>query len=166
MVILSAVTTLFIAVQDPITQKFAARIAGGYLSEKTGAEIKIGKLYISPNFSIHLEDFYAKDLNDNYLAKIGLLHARIDAQDLLNGEIHLKSVNLKDTEANIIKYEGEDEFNFDFIADAFQTDNEKEKTSEPLNIRIDRINFKDIDFMLWNQNTADLQKALHPRIFS
>ena len=164
MVILSAITTLFIAIQDPITQKFAARIAGGYLSEKTGAEIKISKLYISPDFSIHLEDFYAKDLNDNYLAKIGMFHARIVVQDLLNGKIHLKRVDLKDTEANIIKYEGENEFNFAFIVNAFQTDTVKEKSSEPFNLRIDHANLKNIDFMLWNQDRADLQKTLDNRM--
>lgn len=164
MVILSAITTLFIAIQDPITQKFAARIAGGYLSEKTGAEIKIGKLYISPDFAIHLEDFYVKDLNDNYLAKIGMFHARIVVQDLLNGKIHLKRVDLKDTEANIIQYEGEDEFNFAFIVNAFQTDTVKEKSTEPFNLRIDHVNLKNIDFMLWNQDRTDLQKTLDNRM--
>ena len=160
MVILSAITTLFIAIQDPITQKFAARIAGGYLSEKTGAEIKIGKLYISPDFNIHISDFYIKDLNDNYLAKVGNLKAKLFIQDLINGKIHLGKVELKDTEANLIKYQGTDAYNFQFIADAFASETPKSKSNSTSEIHIDRVVLNNISFQLWNQDRANPQKTI------
>ena len=159
MVLLAIITSLFIAIQDPIVQKFAVRFAGGYLSEKTGADIKVGRLAITPDFRILIDDVSVKDLNDNDLAKIGSLQSKIDIGDLLEGVIHLNHVELRDTEANLIKYEGEDKLNFAFLIDAFASDKNKEKESKPMPIIVDRISLKNVDFMLWNQNKADSLKT-------
>ena len=162
MVLLAIITSLFIAIQDPIIQKFAVRFAGGYLSEKTGADIKVGRLVVTPDFRVLIEDVSVKDLNDNDLAKIGSLRSRIDVGDLLEGKIHLNHVELKDTEANLIQYMGDDRLNFAFLIDAFASDTTKEKESKPMPIIVDRISLKNVDFMLWNQNKADsLKTARH-----
>lgn len=164
MVLLSMVISLFIGIQDPIIQKFTVRIAAGYLSQKTGAEIKIGRLYIAPDFSIHIKDFSAKDLKDNYLAKIGNLRTRLYIQDLLEGRIHLGDVELDDTEANLIKYQGSSGFNFQFILDAFPSDPNKKESEGATEIRIDKVKLKNIKFQLWDQNRANLQKTLDNRM--
>ena len=123
--ILSIITSLFIAIQDPIIQKFAVRVAGGYLSEKTGAEIKVGRLAIMPDFSVMLDDVLVKDLRDNNLANIGRLRTKIHLGDLLDGVLHLSKVELDDTEANLIQYQGEDHYNYQFLADFFSSDKDK-----------------------------------------
>ena len=162
MVLLAIITSLFIAIQDPIIQKFAVRFAGGYLSEKTGADIKVGRLVVTPDFRVLIEDVSVKDLNDNDLAKIGSLRSGIDIGDLLEGKIHLNHVELKDTEANLIQYRGEDRLNFAFLIDAFASDTTKENESKPMPIIVDRISLKNVDFMLWDQNKADsLKTARH-----
>ena len=155
-VIIAIVTSLFVAIQDPIIQKFAVRFAGGYLSEKTGADIKVGRLVVTPDFRVFIDDVVVKDLNDSTLAKVGALRTKINIGDLLEGKIHLENVELRDTEANLIKYEGEDGFNFAFLVDAFASDKPKEeKEKKPLEIVIDKISLKNVDFMLWNQTRAD-----------
>ena len=159
MVILAIITSLFIAIQDPIVQKFAVRFAGGYLSEKTGADIKVGRLVITPDFQVFLADVSVKDLKGNNLAAIGRLRTKIDITDLLEGKIHLDHVELRDTEANLITYAGEDKMNFAFLAEVFASDKPKEKSSKPMEIIVDKISLKNIDFMLWNQNTADSLKT-------
>ena len=159
MVVLAIITSLFVAVQDPIIQKFAVRFAGGYLSEKTGADIKVGRLAVTPDFRILIDDVSVKDLRNNDLATIGALRTKIDLADLLEDRIHLENVILRDTEANLITYKGENQLNFAFLLDAFPSDTTKEKESKPMAIIIDRISLKNIDFMLWNQNTADSMKT-------
>ena len=159
MVILAIIASLFVAIQDPIIQKFAVRFAGGYLSEKTGADIKVGRLAITPDLRIFIDDVTVKDLNNNTLAQIGALRAQFDIPDLLEGNLHLEKVELRDTEANLITYEGEDKMNFAFLAEAFASDKPKEKSSKPLELRIDKISLKNVDFMLWNQNRADSVKT-------
>ena len=159
MVVLAIIASLFIAIQDPIVQKFAVRFAGGYLSEKTGVDIKVGRFVITPNFQVFLDDVYVKDLKGNNLAAIGRLRAKIDITDLLEGKIHLDRVELCDTEANLITYEGEDKMNFAFLAEVFASDKPKEKSSKPVEIIVDKISLKNVDFMLWNQNKSDSLKT-------
>ncbi len=158
MVILAIITSLFVAIQDPIIQKFAVRFAGGYLSEKTGADIKVGSLVITPDFSVLVRDVTVKDLKGNDLAKIEKLNTRIDVASLLEGKLHLDHVNLSRTEANLIKYEGEDQLNFGFLVDAFKSDKEK-PDKDPMPIIIDNISLKDVDFTFWNQDSDQPEKT-------
>ena len=157
--LLAIIASVFVAIQDPIIQKFAVRFAGGYLSEKTGADIKVGRLAITPDFRVLIDDVSVKDLNNNDLAKIGSLKTKINIGDLLEGKIHLEHVKLRDTKANLITYQGEDRMNFAFLIDAFTSDPPKEKKSKPMEIIVDKISLKNVDFMLWNQNKADSLKT-------
>ena len=159
MVILAVIASVFVAIQDPIVQKFAVRFASGYLSEKTGADIKVGRLIVTPDFRVILDDVTVKDLNDNTLANIGSLRTKIDVGDLLEGKVHLDHVELRDTEANLITYAGEDKMNFSFLVDAFASDKPKDKESKPMEIIVDKISLKNVDFKLWNQNKADSLKT-------
>ena len=159
MVVIAIITSLFVAIQDPIVQKFAVRFAGGYLSEKTGADIKVGRLVVTPDFRVLIDDVSVKDLKDNDLAVIGSLRTKISVGELLEGVIHLENVELRDAEANLIKYAGEDRLNFAFLLDAFATDTIKEKESNPMPIIVDKISLKNVDFKLWNQNRADSLKT-------
>ena len=111
----------------------------------------MGRLAITPDFRVYLDDVVVKDLRSNNLAKIGSLQTKINIADLMSGELHLEEVELSDTEANLIQYEGEDALNFNFIVEAFKSDKEKPET-EPMPITIDKISLKDVDFVFWNQN--------------
>jgi hypothetical protein len=140
-VLISTVVTLFVAIQDPIIQRFAVRFVGGYLSEKTGADIKVGRIAVSPDFRVFVDDVSVKDLNDNTLAEIGRLRTKIHITELLEGKLHLDYVEMGDAEANLIRYAGEDGFNFQFLAEFFSSGEKKEKdpNKKPMSIEIDRI---------------------------
>ena len=150
MVLISIIMSLFIAIQDPIFQKFTIRIAGGYLSSKTGTEIQIGSLNIDPKFTIHLEQVTIKDLKNNDLLKVESLKVKPLMEELIHGDVHIEKVELKDAEAHLITYEGEDHMNLQFLIDAFATDKKSDKGSVP--IRIDKILVDGLDFQFWNQN--------------
>ena len=119
-VFISFIMSIFIALQDPIIQKFTIRIAGGYISSKTGADIQIGRLYISPNFTIQIDHFLVKDLNDNNLLKVEQLKVRPIMQDIIQGNIHIGRVELTNAETNLITYEDSTSMNFQFLIDAFR----------------------------------------------
>lgn len=161
MVVLGIITSLFIAIQDPVFQKFTARFAGGFLSEKTGGDIKVGRLLITPDFTVFLDNVVAKDMRENDLANVGSLRTRLNISDLLNGCIHLESVELRDTKANLVMYEGESKFNFAFLAEAFANSNDTIEKPEraPICIIVDRITVKDLDFVFWNQNKDQPEKT-------
>ena len=125
MVFLSFIMSVFIAIQDPIIQKFTIRIAGGYLSQKTGADIRIGRLYISPDFTISIDHFLVKDLKGNTLLGVEELRVRPIMEDIVHGKIHVGRVELSEAEANLITYEDSTRMNFMFLADAFTSNKEK-----------------------------------------
>lgn len=151
MVILSVIMSLFVAIQDPIFQKFIVRIAGGYLSSKTGTEIRIGSLNISPDFTIHINQLSLKDQENNDLIKAETIIARPYMEDLIRGHILFDQVALRKAEVHLVKYEGEEKMNLQFLIDAFgKKVKEKEKESPP--IQINKIVVEDLDFQYWNQD--------------
>ena len=155
-VFISFIMSLFVAIQDPVIQNFAIRIAGGYLSNKTGADVKIGRLYITPDFSIHLQNLSLKDLKGNDLLYAEELVARPLMEDIINGDINIDKVKLVNAKANLITYEGEEHMNLQFLIDAFATDTEKKKDKK-IPININRILVEDLDFQFWNQNKDTLK---------
>ena len=159
MVFLSTIMTIFVGIQDPIIQKFTIRIAGGYLSSKTGADVRIGRLYISPDFTIHIDHFLVKDLKGNDILMVEALKVRPVMEDIVYGNIHVGRVELTNAHANMITYEGEDHMNFQFLIDAFASDKEKETSTEPTVVKVDRILLKSLDFQLWDQNKDDPEKT-------
>ena len=148
--------SLFVAIQDPIIQNFAIRIFGGYVSSKTGADVKIGKLYIQPDFTIHIEDFLLKDLKDNELLNVKELVVRPLMQDIINGNINIDHVKLNNANASLITYEGEEKMNLQFLVDFFNSDKEKEKKEQTIPININSISVNGLDFQYWNQNKDTL----------
>ena len=157
-VLISIIMSIFVAIQDPIIQKFAIRIAGGYISQKTGADIRIGRLYISPNFTIQIDHFMVKDLGGNDLLNVEELKVRPVMSDLLQGDIHLGEVELNEAQANLITYEDEDHMNFQFLIDLFSSDKEKDP-NKSTDIYVDQIKLRNLDFQLWNQNKDDPEKT-------
>ena len=153
-VFLSFITSIFVAIQDPIIQKFAIRIAGGYISQKTGADVKIGRLYISPNFTIHIDNFLVKDLKDNTLLGVEELHVRPIMEDIIHGNIHVGRVELTNAEANLITYQDSTHMNFQFLVDAF-AGGEKEESGKTTVVNVDRIILRNLYFQLWDQNNDD-----------
>ena len=151
-VILSTVTSVFVAIQDPIIQKFTIRIAGGYISQKTGTDVKIGRLYISPNFTIHIDHFLVEDLKGDTLLGVEELKVQPIMEDIIKGDIHVGLVELNEAKANLITYEDSTRMNFMFLVDAFTSDKEKEKSDKTTVIAVDRILLRNLDFQLWDQN--------------
>ena len=158
MVFISFIMSIFVAIQDPIIQKFTIRIAGGYLSQKTGSDIRIGRLYISPNFTIQIEQFLVKDFRDNTLLGVGELKVRPIMEDILYGDIHVGRVELTDAEANLITYEDSTRMNLSFLLDAFPK-GEKDETGSTTVVAVDRILLRNLNFQFWNQNRDNPEKT-------
>ena len=115
MVIISFIITLFIGIQDPIIQSFVVKMAGGYISQKTGADIKIGQLVVTPSMSIKISDLQVKDLKDHNLISFKSLKVTPNIEDILENNIHIKSIEIDSLSGSLIRYNGDDKFNFKFF---------------------------------------------------
>ena len=156
--ICSLVMSLFVGIQDPIIQKFAIRIVGGIISSKTGVDLQIGRLYISPNFTIQIDHFLVKDLRNTDLLFVNELKVRPMMEEIVHGDIEIARVELTDAHANLITYEGEDHLNFQFLLDLLPK-NDKPKKDKVVPIKVDRVIFKNLDFQFWNQNSDHPEKS-------
>ena len=158
-VLISIIMSIFVAIQDPIIQKFTIRIAGGYISQKTGADVRIGRLYISPDFTIQIDHFLVKDLKDNDILMVEELKVRPIMEDIIHGNIHVGRVELTNAHANLITYEGEEHLNFHFLIDTFASDKEKKEKDNVTEVMVDRVLLKSLDFQFWNQNKDNPEKT-------
>lgn len=152
MVIISFVISLAIGIQDPIIQSFVTKMAGGYISQKTGAEIKIGQLVITPDMTVKINNLQIKDLRDHNLIQFKSLKVSPRIDDILNNNIHIKSIEIDSLSGSLIRYMGEDKFNFNFLAQLFASDKKKEKKNSPMPpITIDKVRLRGVEFEYWDQ---------------
>lgn len=152
MVIISFIITLFIGIQDPIIQSFVVKMAGGYISQKTGADIKIGQLVVTPSMSIKISDLQVKDLKDHNLISFKSLKVTPNLNDFGEKNIHIKSIEIDSLSGSLIRYNGDDKFNFKFLAELFGSNKKKEKKSSPMPpITIDKVRLRGIAFEYWDQ---------------
>ena len=154
MVIISFIISLFVGIQDPIIQSFVTKMAGGYISQKTGAEIKIGELVITPSMSLKISDLKINDLRNHNLISFKTLKITPDINDIIDNDIHIKNVEIENMSGSLIRYLGEDDFNFNFLADFFSSDNKDKKEKKPTSmppISIDRVRLRNIAFEYWDQ---------------
>lgn len=119
--IILLVILVVVALQFPAAQDFAARKASGYLQEKIGTEVRIGKFRTDWRNAISLDDVYLEDQQGDTLLSVGHLGVNIDLWALTKSQINVKSVELNDGTVAITRTLPDSTFNFDYITAAFAT---------------------------------------------
>ncbi|MGY2134698.1 translocation/assembly module TamB domain-containing protein [Hymenobacter sp. HD11105] len=113
------VILVVVALQFPAAQDFAARKASGYLQDKIGTEVRIGKFRTDWRHAISLDGVYLEDQKGDTLLSVGHLGVNIDLWALTKSQINVKSVELNDGTVGITRTLPDSTFNFDYIAAAF-----------------------------------------------
>ena len=115
------VILVVVALQFPAAQDFAARKASGYLQDKIGTEVRIGKFRTDWRNAISLDDVYLENQKGDTLLSVGHLGVSIDLWALTKSQINVKSVELNDGTVGITRTLPDSTFNFDYITAAFAT---------------------------------------------
>ncbi len=135
-------------------------MAGGYISQKTGADIKIGQLLVTPDFTVKIKDFQTNDLNNNNLLKFKSLKVTPCINDIIENKLHFKNIEIDSLSGNIVRYEGDSDFNFNFLAEFFSSSEKKEEDNVAMpTITIDKIKLKGINFEYWDQDRANFART-------
>lgn len=116
----------------PPVQQIIVERAAEFISDKTGTQVSVGKLFINFRGDIVLKDFYAGDLQNDSLVSLGELNADIGLIDLLKKKIRVKEININYLNANIARSENDSTFNFQFLIDAFSSNQQSEKPAEQI----------------------------------
>lgn len=128
--------------------------ATAYVSEKTGTEISIKRLFVTFSGNIYLEDLYLEDTQGDTLVYSKNLEAGVAFAPLLSsGTINLTKLEWQGLVARISRSAETEKFNFEFLIEAFashpvdstQTTAADTTASDPLQINLSPISIRDFD---------------------
>ncbi len=135
---------LFITLSIPFVQNKAKDFALGKIKPMLNTEARIGNINLQLLNSVRLRDLYVEDQNQDTLLFAGRLDVKFNPLGLLNNKLQFYAVNLQDFTANIYKETPDTTFNFQFIIDAFASEDTtiKEPNPNPMVIQFDNVKLK------------------------
>ncbi len=129
------------SVQTYIAQKFVSSIRS-----KTGTEISIKSIKISIPTKVELAELFVRDQRKDTLLYLKSLSADIDIFELLKNRVIINRVEFDNLVAHISRKETEENFNFQFILDAFSPEvADTSKAPDSWFMKFDAIELKKIN---------------------
>ncbi len=101
--------------QFPPVQNYLARHVVRYLSSELGTNVYVEQVSLSFPYTLELTKFGIDDRHSNPILTAGSLQVRL--QSLLKKEdvLRFSSIRLDDPVINVMKYEGQEDYNIDFL---------------------------------------------------
>lgn len=127
----------------PFVKKTFASWAEKALEEQLDTKVKIGSVSLGFLNSLIINDLYVEDQNHKEMLKVARVSAHFNPIKLLTGgKIDISTAQLFGAKANIYKKTPNDKYNYQFVIDAFSSD---DKESKPINLRINSLIVRRID---------------------
>ncbi|MEO6904481.1 MAG: translocation/assembly module TamB domain-containing protein [Bacteroidia bacterium] len=124
-----------------------------YLSQKLRTKVSIESLEIEFFKTIVLNNFYIEDQHADTLIYAKQLKVDIGKFDIENQKINISKILLLQTQTALIKYKNDEDFNFQFIIDAFgKRNNTTQKPNAPWDISIGKLELINSDFIYRNEH--------------
>jgi hypothetical protein len=140
-----------VLVQTPPVQNFARKKVQAWLQNKLGTRFEIGRLRIGFPSSVVLENVYVEDKTKDTLLYGGRIKANIQLFKLLKNEVQIGDLRLQDLTAKIKRQLPDTVFNFQFLIDAFVTEQKKPTnpadTAAALKMGLDNLYLDNIRFL-------------------
>ncbi|WP_374461721.1 translocation/assembly module TamB domain-containing protein [Chryseobacterium taeanense] len=152
--ILVFITLLILSLRLPAVQNFIKDKLVVYLEKKIKTKVSLERVYIGFPNSLVMENLYLKGQNIDTLLAVKKLDVGLDMFKLINSTADITSVDLEGTRANVVR-KPDGTFNFDYILDAFATNDKEESSSKPFIISLDKINLKDIGITFDDQQSKN-----------
>ncbi|MFN3803227.1 MAG: translocation/assembly module TamB, partial [Belliella pelovolcani] len=156
--VLTLLTILMLLfVRSPWGQRIIVDKATTYLADRTNTTLSIGRLFVTFQGNLYLEDFYVEDLQGDTLVFSDNLELGFGLMEFVKaGTIHINKFEWEGLKAKISRAEGQKDFNYQFLIDAFagdgaEADQDKEEVeraesnSDPIQIKLSPIRFCDFD---------------------
>jgi hypothetical protein len=156
------VISLLIAFQFPAFQTWVAHKASGWLSDKLNTRIEIEKVSIKFFSSINLKGVYVEDLHKDTLLYGGELDVQITDFSIRKEYLTIKNINFKNVNAKVLKYEKEENFNFQFLVDYFApSDSTQKKDSTVFMLDYGRITLDNVNLTYADKNDTTRVKGMN-----
>ncbi|HEX8316228.1 MAG TPA: AsmA family protein, partial [Flavisolibacter sp.] len=116
---------LFLLILTPPVQRFLTTRVENYLEKKLQTRVDIGRIGFGLSGNVHLDNVYIEDKTKDTLVYGGTIKANIAFMKLFSNEIEVKEIELQNITAKIKRVLPDTTFNYQFIVDAFVTDQAK-----------------------------------------
>lgn len=139
---------LFIALQTETFQTWAAQRVTAYLSSELGTRVEIGRLKFSLVKNVTLEDVFVEDQHHDTLVSGRAITVNVRHFSYKHTQLDLDEATLAGVKVKLIKYKGEPDWNFQFLADYFDSgpSGPKDTTRSPWKLSYGALSLKDVDF--------------------
>lgn len=140
---------LFLALQTETFQTWAAHRVTGYLSSELGSRVEIGKLKFSLVKNVTLENVFLEDKHHDTLVSGKSITVNVKSFSYEHCKLDLDEATLKDVKVKLVKYKGEPDWNFQFLADYFDSGPKKirkDTTPSPWKITYGALSLNNVDF--------------------
>ena len=133
---------ILLLIQTSFVQNFARKKIVSYLDHKLKTKVEIGKLDIKFPTTVSLQNVFFEDQSKDTLLYGGEINVNISMLRLLKNEVQIKEISLDHIVAKVKRLPPDSVFNFQFIVDAFSSDQKKVSKNEDtstLKMSINRI---------------------------
>lgn len=157
---------LIIFIRSPWGQNLIVQRAVKYVSEKTETKVEIEKLFITFDGNVMLKGLFLEDTQGDTLVYSKSLEADIPILPIIRGNgIAIDYLKWEGLKARVYRKDTIEGFNFQFLIDAFASDEEtpieKENTeSEPMKLVIGDVLFSDFD-LIFKDDIGGIDSELH-----
>ncbi|RMB63937.1 translocation/assembly module TamB [Dokdonia sinensis] len=150
---------LVLAIRSEWGQNIIVNKATSYVSNKTNTRVEIERLFLTFDGNLQIEGLYLEDTAGDTLIYSNSLEASVELMPLIKGtKYHLKSATWDGLVAKIEKDSISEQFNYQFLMDAFATADTtavaKEQTTNP-EIEIGTLDFSNFDIE-FNDYTGEI----------
>ncbi|PZU87303.1 MAG: cell envelope biogenesis protein AsmA [Chryseobacterium sp.] len=145
---------LIFSIRIPAVQNFIKDKLVVYLEKKIHTKVSLERVYIGFPNSLIMENLYLKGQDVDTLLAVKKLDVGLHIFKLINSKADITSVDLQGVRANVVR-KPNGIFNFDYIINAFATNDKEESPSKPFIISLDKIKLEDIGITFNDQQSKN-----------
>lgn len=134
---------LYGLIHVPKVQHYLVEKTTSFLSNKLQTKVKIQGIDIDPFKTVVLKGVYIEDRKKDTLLYAEKMKADLGLLSLSRKEILLSYFSLQNARINLYKANGKDQFNYEFIVEAFTSEN-IDTTAEAWNFEVDEIKLNNV----------------------
>jgi hypothetical protein len=118
----------------------------GWLSGELKTEVSIGSIDLEPLSKLVIKDLMVRDLHQDTLIYVKELKVKDLDFSTSRNKLFVNWLSLKKARINLIQYPGEEDMNFQFIADYFDSGQKSSGPSKPFLLSAEKVIINDADF--------------------
>ena len=161
--ILIFLVLLLLFIRSPWGQNIIVDKVTNYVSNKTNTKVEIDHLFITFDGNLQVDGLFLEDKKGDTLIYSKSLEANLPIWGIISGKsIDIDDVSWTGLKANIVRKDTIDGFNFQFLVDAFATQNTQNQSVDSLStspkISIGAIELQDVD-VVYNDAVLGIESS-------